>query len=110
MSDLTLAAAQTILATALETARAHRLKPLAVVVYDARGALKALGAEDGTSLRRAEVAMGKANGCLALGLGGGRSTSAPRSRPISSPPSAISPVPPPWCRCRAVSSSARVWR
>lgn len=70
MSDLTLAAAQTIVATALETARAHKLKPLAVVVYDARGALKAMGAEDGTSLRRAEVAMGKANGCLALGLGG----------------------------------------
>ena len=70
MSDLSLAAAQTILATALETARAHALKPLAVVVYDARGALKAVGAEDGTSLRRAEVAMGKANGCLALGLGG----------------------------------------
>ena len=70
MSDLTLAAAQTIVATALQTARAHKLKPLAVVVYDARGALKAMGAEDGTSLRRAEVAMGKANGCLALGLGG----------------------------------------
>ncbi|KQP09465.1 heme-binding protein [Methylobacterium sp. Leaf93] len=70
MPDLTLAAAQTIVATALETARSHSLKPLAVVVYDARGALKALGAEDGTSLRRAEVAMGKANGCLALGLGG----------------------------------------
>lgn len=70
MSDLTLAAAQTIVAAALKTAREHNLKPLAVVVYDARGALKAMGAEDGTSLRRAEVAMGKANGCLALGLGG----------------------------------------
>ena len=70
MPDLTLAAAQTIVATALKTARAHDLKPLAVVVYDARGALKALNAEDGASLRRAEVAMGKANGCLALGVGG----------------------------------------
>ena len=70
MSHLTLAAAQIIVATALETARSHDLKPLAVVVYDARGALKAMGAEDGTSLRRAEVAMGKAIGCLALGLGG----------------------------------------
>lgn len=70
MPDLSLAAAQTIVATALTTARAHDLKPLAVVVYDARGALKALAAEDGASLRRAEIAMGKANGCLALGLGG----------------------------------------
>ncbi|MCJ2034873.1 GlcG/HbpS family heme-binding protein [Methylobacterium sp. J-068] len=70
MSHLSLAAAQIIVATALETARAHALKPLAVVVYDARGALKAVAAEDGASLRRTEVAMGKANGCLALGLGG----------------------------------------
>ena len=70
MPDLTLAAAQTIVTTALKTAREHALKPLAVVVYDARGALKAVAAEDGTSLRRTEIAMGKANGCLALGLGG----------------------------------------
>lgn len=70
MSDLTLAAAQTIVEAALKAAREHSLKPLAVVVYDARGALRALASEDGTSLRRADIAMGKANGCLALGLGG----------------------------------------
>lgn len=70
MSDLTLAAAQTIVEAALKAAREHALKPLAVVVYDARGALRALAAEDGASLRRADIAMGKANGCLALGLGG----------------------------------------
>jgi uncharacterized protein GlcG (DUF336 family) len=69
MIDLTLDAARTIVATALEAARARGLKPLAVVVYDARGSLKCVQAEDGTSLRRAEVAMGKANGALALGLG-----------------------------------------
>ncbi len=69
MSDLSLAAAQTLVAKALEAGRAHGLKPLVVVVFDARGALKALAAEDGTSLRRAEIAMGKANGALALGLG-----------------------------------------
>lgn len=69
MPDLTLSAAQTLVATALERARALGLKPLCVVVYDARGALKCAAAEDGTSLRRAEVAKGKANGALALGLG-----------------------------------------
>ena len=69
MIDLTLEAARAIVDTALGTARARGLKPLAVVVYDARGALKAVAVEDGTSLRRAEVAMGKANGALALGLG-----------------------------------------
>ncbi|MCJ2083698.1 GlcG/HbpS family heme-binding protein [Methylobacterium sp. J-090] len=69
MTDLSLAAAQTLVAKALEAGRGHGLKPLVVVVFDARGALKALAAEDGTSLRRAEIAMGKANGALALGLG-----------------------------------------
>jgi uncharacterized protein GlcG (DUF336 family) len=35
----------------------------------ARGALKAIAAEDGTSLKRAEIAIGKAHGALAMGLG-----------------------------------------
>ena len=69
MPDLTLAAAQTILAAALKTGRDQGLKPLAIVVYDARGALRALASEDGTSLKRAEIAMGKAHGALALGVG-----------------------------------------
>lgn len=69
MIDLSLDAARTIVATALGTARERGLKPLAVVVFDARGALKCVEVEDGTSLRRAEIAAGKANGALALGLG-----------------------------------------
>ncbi|MGV7032997.1 GlcG/HbpS family heme-binding protein [Methylobacterium symbioticum] len=69
MTDLTLEAARTIVSAALEAARARGLKPLAVVAYDARGSLKCVQAEDGTSLRRVEVAQGKANGALALGLG-----------------------------------------
>ncbi len=68
MPDLKLKAAQKIVATALKEARERDLKPLAVAVYDARGALKAFGAEDGTSLKRAEIAMGKATGALALGV------------------------------------------
>ena len=69
MTELTLDTAQKIAAATLKTAREKSLKPLAVVVYDARGALKALLAEDGTSLKRAEIAMGKAYGALALGVG-----------------------------------------
>ena len=69
MPDLTLDAAQTIVSAALKFARERNLKPLAVAVYDARGALKALQAEDGTSLRRADIALGKAHGALAMGLG-----------------------------------------
>lgn len=69
MTDLTLTAAQTILAAALKAGRDKNLKPLSVVVYDARGALRAAASEDGTSLKRAEIAMGKAYGALCLGVG-----------------------------------------
>ena len=69
MTDLSLDTAQTIVAAALRSAREKTMKPLAVVVYDSRGALKALACEDGTSLKRAEIAMGKAYGALALGVG-----------------------------------------
>lgn len=66
---LSLFAAQKILETALAQARKTGLKPLAIAVMDDRGALKAFMAEDGASLKRGEVAQGKAYGALALGLG-----------------------------------------
>ena len=47
MPQLTLDAAQVILAAALKTAREKELKPLAVAVYDERGSLRALAAEHG---------------------------------------------------------------
>src|SRR5262245_54109559 len=61
--------AQRIVASALASARSRNFKPLAVAVLDARGSLRALAAEDGTSLKRAEIAIGKAHGALAMGLG-----------------------------------------
>ena len=69
MPHLTLAQAQTIVSAALQHARAQRFQPLAIVVLDERGVLKAAAAEDGTSLRRAEIATGKAHGALAFGVG-----------------------------------------
>ncbi|HQS45349.1 MAG TPA: heme-binding protein, partial [Xanthobacteraceae bacterium] len=69
MSVLTLDQAQTILSTALRQAVAQNLSPLAIVVLDGRGALKAFAAQDGTSLKRGEIAIGKARGALALGMG-----------------------------------------
>lgn len=66
---LTLAQAQTILATALDHATEQGLKPLAVAIIDARGAQKAFAAQDGTSLKRAEIALGKAHGAVSMGLG-----------------------------------------
>lgn len=69
MTDLTLEAAQAIVTAALKQGRANNLKPLAIVVLDARGAPKAFAAEDKTSLKRYEIAHGKAYACLALGQG-----------------------------------------
>ena len=56
----------------LETARkilCNNFKPLGVAVLDARGARKAFATEDGTSLKRAEIATGNAAGALAPALG-----------------------------------------
>jgi uncharacterized protein GlcG (DUF336 family) len=69
MTELTQSVAQSIVAAALAHAREKKLLPLAVSVLDARGALKAFVAEDGTSLKRGEIAIGKAHGALSLGLG-----------------------------------------
>jgi uncharacterized protein GlcG (DUF336 family) len=69
MSQLTLQDAQTIVTAALAHARAQKFRPLAVVVLDARGVQKAYAAEDGTSLKRAEIAIGKAYGAISLGMG-----------------------------------------
>jgi uncharacterized protein GlcG (DUF336 family) len=64
-----LANARKILEAALAYAAEHKFKPMAVGVIDARGALIAFAAQDGTSLKRGEIALGKANGAVALGMG-----------------------------------------
>ncbi|WP_428485030.1 GlcG/HbpS family heme-binding protein [Rhodopila sp.] len=69
MTQLTLGKAQTIITAALAFSRQKSFKPMAVAVLDARGVLKAFSAEDGTSLRRAEIAIGKAHGALSMGVG-----------------------------------------
>jgi uncharacterized protein GlcG (DUF336 family) len=69
MTNLSQSAAQSIVTAALAHAREKKFLPLAVSVLDARGALKAFLAEDGTSLKRGEIAIGKAHGALALGMG-----------------------------------------
>lgn len=66
---LTLEQAQTIATVSMQHARAHKMKPMAVVVLDERGALRAVLAEDNTSVGRAKIAFGKANGCIMMGLG-----------------------------------------
>lgn len=69
MTALTLDTARTILEAALAKVVEKKTKPMAIVVLDARGCVKASVAQDGTSLMRFEVAHGKAYGALAMGLG-----------------------------------------
>ncbi len=69
MTALTLENARIILDAALAKVMEKRTKPMAIVVLDARGTIKAAIAQDGTSLMRFEVAHGKAYGALAMGLG-----------------------------------------
>ena len=67
--SVTLAAAQTIVTVALDHARNGDFKPLGIVVLDQRGAVKTAAIEDGTNLKRYEIAYGKAHGAIALGVG-----------------------------------------
>jgi uncharacterized protein GlcG (DUF336 family) len=69
MTDLTLDAARKIIDAAIAEGLEKKLNPLAVVVLDSRGCMKAFAAQDGTSLKRGEIAHGKAYGALSLGMG-----------------------------------------
>ena len=69
MTDLTLDAARKIVDAALAKGLEKKLNPLAIAVLDARGCMKAFAAQDGTSLKRGEIAHGKAYGALSLGMG-----------------------------------------
>ena len=66
MSKLTLQKANAIIEHALMKAREMKIKPLAVVVLDESGNLKAAQREDGASMFRFDVATGKAWGAVAM--------------------------------------------
>lgn len=70
MANVSLEQANSIIDGALKKGEAMGLKPLTVAVLDAGGHLKALARADGASTMRPEMAMGKAYGCIALGVGG----------------------------------------
>ncbi|MGE3621612.1 MAG: heme-binding protein [Acidimicrobiia bacterium] len=69
MTALPLAAARTIIATALAEGEAAGMKPLSVVVLDAGGNVTAFERSDGASNQRFAVAHGKAFGALGMGMG-----------------------------------------
>jgi uncharacterized protein GlcG (DUF336 family) len=67
MSDLSLESANRIVEKAFEKARQMKIPPLSVVVLDAGGHLKAMQREDGASMFRFDVAMGKAWAAIGMG-------------------------------------------
>lgn len=67
MTTLTLAQANQIIDTALRSARAKGYKPMAVVVLDEGGNLRAAQRDDGASMFRVDIATGKAWGAVGMG-------------------------------------------
>ena len=70
MNELTLETASLIVDKALEKRKEMGFVPLTVAVLDAGGQIKVLKREDGSSLLRPEIAIGKAWGALGMGFGG----------------------------------------
>jgi len=67
MSKLTLTQAQTIIEAALRKGREASYAPLAVVVLDDGGHVKAAARDDKASMFRFDVGLGKAWGAVAMG-------------------------------------------
>ena len=67
-STLTLAQANQILTAALAAARAAGMPPVAVAVLDAAGHPVALQREDGASMLRTDIAIGKAWAAAGMGV------------------------------------------
>jgi uncharacterized protein GlcG (DUF336 family) len=78
MSSLTLAQANTIIASALAKARESGFLPMGIAVLDASGNLKAYASEDGASMFRFDIARAKAWG--AVGMGASSRTLAQRAK------------------------------
>ena len=65
--ELTLEIATTIIDRALAKAREMNIRPLCMAVLDDGGNLKALKREDGASILRPQIAIGKAWGAIGMG-------------------------------------------
>src|ERR1700730_8733332 len=67
MNRITLAQANKIIEAALSTARAKQYRPMAVVVLDESGNVRALQREDDASMFRVDIATGKAWASIGMG-------------------------------------------
>jgi uncharacterized protein GlcG (DUF336 family) len=70
-NSLTLPEANQIIAAALAAARAANMPPVAVAVLDGAGYLVALQREDGASMLRVDIAVGKAWAAAGMGVASG---------------------------------------
>jgi uncharacterized protein GlcG (DUF336 family) len=68
MQDLMLSQAQRAIAIALEHARGNALAPLAIVVLDAGGHVRAAAREDGAGHSGVDIAIAKGRGALSFGI------------------------------------------
>ena len=78
MSGITLTQANRIIEAALSAARAKQYRPMAVVVLDESGNVRALQREDGASMFRVDIATGKA--WASIGMGASSRTLGERAR------------------------------
>jgi uncharacterized protein GlcG (DUF336 family) len=67
MNAITLTQANRIIEAALSTARARQYRPMAVVILDESGNVRALQREDGASMFRVDIATGKAWASIGMG-------------------------------------------
>ena len=102
MQSLTLEAADIIANKSLEKGRALGFAPLTVVILDAGGQIKVIKREDGSSLLRSDIAMGKAWVSSGWDLAAGR---LPDGQPKCPPSSMLYPIyrAAEWFRCREAS-------
>lgn len=79
---LTLELADRITTNALAEGEKKGFAPLCVAVLDAGGHLLALKRDERSSIGRPEIAIGKASGCLDLGVGGRTLATMSSQRPV----------------------------
>ncbi len=70
MAEISISKARSVIRATLKKGREMELKPLAVIVLDAGGNVKAFEREDGASPGRFEIARGKAYGVVMTGMPG----------------------------------------
>jgi uncharacterized protein GlcG (DUF336 family) len=82
MSAIALSQANAIIEAILRRARELKLRPMSVVIVEPGAVVKAFQKEDGSSMMRFEMAMGKAYASLALGRSSSLVLTRTEQRPI----------------------------